>query len=128
MKQVNERTSVTLSMQFTSELGVAITPNSGRYQITDEMSDTILTPWTAFTPSTSTYDLAISQTNNQIIDSSRDTEVRIVTVVYQYDSSTKQGTGEFRYEVKNLFDVPPGILLTSTGGLVLGGTSPWVHS
>jgi hypothetical protein len=128
MKQVNERTSVTLSMQFTSELGVALTPNSGRYQIVDEMSGTILTPWTAFTPTTSTYDLAISQTNNQIIDPSRDLEVRIVTIVFQYDSSTKQGTGEFKYEVKNLFDVPPGITLTSTGGFIAGGTSPWVHS
>ena len=121
MKLINERTSVVLLMQFTDENGHAVIPDSGEYQITDELSGTVLTSWTSFDPVATSYSLAINQTNNRILDDTNESEVRIVSVVVQYSSGTKQCTEEFRYEVKNLVCVPPGVHLVSSGGGIGGG-------
>ena len=122
MIQVNERSTAVLSMTFTDETKAPVIPTSARYCVLDELSGTVLSGWTSFTPTVASYDLTISQDNNRIIDDSRDTEVRIVTVVFEYYYGSKQCTGEFRYEVKNLTSVPPGIVLTCTGGAILGGS------
>jgi hypothetical protein len=121
MKVVNERTTVILSMKFTDENKNAVVPNSGEYQITDELTGTVLTSWTSFSPATATYLLTINQTNNRILDDTNETEVRIISAVTQYAASTKQCTEEFRYEVKNLVCVPPGVLLSAVGGGIGGG-------
>jgi hypothetical protein len=123
MKIVNERTSIILLMKFTDENKLAVIPNSGQYQITDELTSTILTPWTIFTPVTTSYSLAINQTNNRILDDTNESEVRVVSVVTQYSSSTKQCTEEFRYEVKNLCCVPPALVLAASGGGIGGGVA-----
>ena len=121
MIQVNERSTAVLSMTFTDESKTAVTPTSARYCIVDELSGTILTDWTAFTPSSSTHNLLLDQSNNQIIDSERDIETRIITVVFEYNSGTRQCSSEFRYEVKNLVSAPPGVILSCSGGAVIGG-------
>lgn len=121
MKIVNERTTVILSMKFTDENKLAVVPDSGEYQITDELTGTILTSWTPFTPVTTSYSLAINQTNNRILDDTNDSEVRVVSIVTQYASSTRQCTEEFRYEVRNLTSVPPGVIVAPSGGSLGGG-------
>jgi hypothetical protein len=123
MKTVNERTSVILLMKFTDENKVAVIPDSGQYQITDELTSTILTSWTSFIPITTSYSLAINQTNNRILDDTNEIEVRIVSVVTQYAGSTRQCTEEFRYEVKNLRCVPPALVLAASGGGIGGGVA-----
>ena len=121
MKLVNERTSVILLMKFTDENKLAVVPDSGEYQITDELTGTVLTSWTSFSPTATSHPLAINQTNNRILDDTNESEVRIVSVVTQYSGSTKQCTEEFKYEVKNLVCVPPGVHLISSGGGIGGG-------
>ena len=122
MKIVNERTTVILLMKFTDENGVAVIPDSGEYQITDELTGAVLTSWTPFTPTTTSYSLVVDQTNNRILDDTNDSEVRVISVVTQYASSTRQCTEEFRYEVKNLVSVPPALVLAPSGGSVGGGS------
>ena len=121
MKTINERTSIVLELNFLDENGAAVTPDSGRYQISDEQSETVLTSWTNFTPTTSSATLIIGQENNQIVDTDNDAEVRIVSVVTQ--RSSQQCTAEFKYEVKNLRDIPPNVSVVSSGGAVGGGTA-----
>ena len=121
MKIVNERTTVILLMKFTDENKVAVTPDSGEYQITDELTGTVLTSWIPFSPTTTSYSLVVDQTNNRILDDTNESEVRIISVVTRYASSTRQCTEEFRYEVKNLVSVPPGVVVAPTGGGIGGG-------
>ena len=128
MKIVNERTSVSLVMKFTDENKLAVIPDSGRYQITDELTGIILTSWADFSPIASSFSLDIDQINNKILDDSNESEVRIVTVVTQYDSNTKQCTEEFRYEVKNLVCVPPALVLAASGGGIGGGAAVIVET
>ena len=122
MKIVNERTTVVLLMKFTDENKLAVTPDNGEYQITDELTGTVLTSWAPFSPTTTSYSLVIDQTNNRILDDTNESEVRIISVVTRYASSTRQCTEEFRYEVKNLVSVPPALVLAPSGGSVGGGS------
>jgi hypothetical protein len=121
MKSVNERSTVVLVVTFSDENKALVTPTNAKYQIKDENTGTILTPWTALTVVSSSYTLVIDQNNNRIFDDSNDSEVKIVTVVSQYSTPTKQCTSEFKYEVKNLHGVPVEVVLDVTGGVIIGG-------
>jgi hypothetical protein len=121
MKPVNERSTAVLVNTFSDENKALVTPTSAKYQIKDENNGTILTPWTALTVTSSSYTLVIDQNNNRILDDSNDSEIKIVTVVFQYSTPTKQCTSEFRYEVKNLHGVPVEVVLEVSGGVVVGG-------
>lgn len=121
MKVINERTGIILVLTFIGDDGAAIVPSSGRYQISDEQSGTVLTSWTNFTPITSSVTLTIGQENNQILDYENDAEIRVVSVVTQ--RSSQQCTAEFKYEVKNLRDIPPNVTIVSAGGAVGGGSA-----
>jgi len=120
MLTVNERTSTTLSLTFADEHGAGVTPTSGKYRIDDIISGDIITGWTAFTPSTSSYDISITSLENGIIDETNDSEVRAITVIVYY-SGGKQCTSEYRYEITNLLEVPPALYVIGIGGAVVGG-------
>jgi len=122
MKQLNERTSAVLALSFTDLVGKKVVPISGKYQIVDKESGTILKVWTDFAPSLATYEININEEYNRIIDDSNNIEVRIVSIVVQY-SLNRQTTSEFWYEIINLYNIPPTIETSSTGGYSLGGTA-----
>ena len=121
MKSVNERSTAVLVITFSDENKALVTPSSAKYQIKDENTGTILTPWTALTVTSSSHTLVIDQNNNRILDDGNDSETKIVTVVSEYSSPTKQCTSEFKYEVKNLHGVPVEVVLDVTGGVIIGG-------
>jgi hypothetical protein len=120
MLAVNEQTSATLSLTFSDERGAAVIPTSGKYRIDDVATGTVITGWTAFTPTTSSYDITITSLENKILDELNDSEVRLVTVIVYYPSS-KQCTSEYRYEITNLMEVPPALYVIGRGGAVVGG-------
>lgn len=99
MDIVNEKIDSTLTASFKDEDGNPITPSSGSYRIDDD-SATEITGDTAFTPTGSSYDISISANENRILDATKSSEKRTVTVTFQYGG--KQGVEEYRYLVRNL--------------------------
>lgn len=101
MEIVNERSTSIVAMTFRDETGALVTPSAGTYQIHDAASGTEIRAETPFTPAGSTHDITITDTENRILDASRNVEERIVTIKFTYGAG-KPGTGEYRYIVKNL--------------------------
>ncbi len=101
MDKVNEKSNVKLTLTFRDEDGDAVTPDSASYRIDDEFSGDAVKADTAISPSSSTYDIVISSTENAIIDTNRVEEIKLVTVDFTYDT-TKKGSGSFNYKVINL--------------------------
>ena len=106
MESVNERTSSTLAATFRDEAGVLVIPTSGTYEIDDVDSGTVIKASTAFSPTDSTYNIAITAVENRILNALAEKELRRVTVTFIYSGG--QGTGEYFYEVKNLL----GLIVT----------------
>ena len=101
MEIVNERSTSIVSLTFRDENGSLVTPSGGSCQIHDAASGTEIRAETPFTPVGSTHDITITDTENRILDATRNVEERIVTVSFTYGTS-KKGSGEYRYCVKNL--------------------------
>ena len=101
METINEKTTAILTLTFTDEDGDAVTPSAGTYQIDDVESNTNITAKTDFTPIASTYDLEITPNENRTLDSTKNYELRRVTVTMTY-SGAKSASAEYDYKVKNL--------------------------
>jgi hypothetical protein len=121
MKTVSEYTDATLTLTFSDENGLAVTPNSGRYAVFDGGTEEMLVPWTAFTPAAATFDISIGGYYNRILDVDNESEIRVVSVELVYGS--KRAMGEYEYAVANLKHIPPSYLITSSKGAVFGGTA-----
>ena len=103
MESVYERTSSILALTFKDEAGALVVPTSGAYSIDDVDSGTIIRASTAFTPTGSTYNVIIATAENRILNALAEKELRRVTVIFLYSGG--QCTGEYFYEVKNLFGI-----------------------
>src|SRR5271157_850185 len=123
MVTVNERTSITVTLQFTDVNGNPVIPNSVNYQITDEETETVLSPWTVVNPSASSYDLQVAAGVQEIVNDCNEYEIRRISVISLYNSSTQQATGEFKYRVKNLRTVFENNEIVGSGGAVGGGSA-----
>lgn len=104
--EINERTSLTLTVSFFDEDGVAVTPDSATYRI-DSLQGTrgtVVLAATAISPLSTTADLEITSDQNQIIRQRNAFEIKVVTVEFNYGVG-KHGTAEYRYKVLNLYGV-----------------------
>jgi hypothetical protein len=106
MRKYNEQSSVTLTMEFTDELGLPGTPTEATYAIYNVTEDQEVKAETSIPVTSSTYDLLIKTDDNKIIDRANEEEEICVTFqwTYPYD---KGGTKEFRYLLKNLKQIDP---------------------
>jgi hypothetical protein len=106
MYEVNERTTMILTVAFFDEDNVAVVPVSSKYRIDDTGSGTAIVGSTTMTPLGTTYALTITEEQNYIVGISHLYETRRVTVDFRYGAgSAKRGTNEYIYKVKNLFGV-----------------------
>lgn len=103
MDVVNEKTSCIVTASFLDENELAVTPDSFTYRIDDVLSGTAIVGITVIVPGATTYDIAVTSTQNRIINSRKDLETRLVTVEFNY--SGRHGTAEYRYQVKNLKEI-----------------------
>jgi hypothetical protein len=122
MYQINEGVTALLTATFLNEAGNPAVPTGGKFQISDADSGTVIAPWEAFTPTTASQNMIILEQYNLILDSTKTSEVRVITVVVQY-SGAKQSVAEYRYEVLNLMDMPPNLNVSGSQGEVIGGTA-----
>jgi hypothetical protein len=79
--------------------GVLVAPNTLRYRLDCETTQTNLIPWTAISAS-STVDLTIASTFNAIVNAANDVETKVVTVQANYGTST-QLNKRYAYDVLN---------------------------
>ncbi len=96
----NELSQVQVTAQPRDTTNAPYTPTTARYRVDDCRSGTQLVDWTTLTPSTS-MTITIPGTANAIIDSTRQTEVKTVTVQLDQGLST-QHMSDYTYQVKNL--------------------------
>lgn len=103
---VYEKNTYRIRASFTDDSGAAVTPTSGSYRVDDITSNALveIIDTTAFTPSTTYYDIIIPSSSNVLIDQSREEETRLVTVIFSYGSG-RQGAGKYEYTLKNLKSV-----------------------
>lgn len=104
--EINERTSLILTVSFFDEDEVAVTPDSATYRI-DSLQGTrgtAVLAATTISPLSTTADLEITSDQNQIIRQRNAYEIKVVTVEFDYGSG-KHGTAEYRYKVLNLYGV-----------------------
>lgn len=106
LNEVNERTSLTLTVSFFDENEVAVTPDSATYRIDSMQGNrgTAVLAATAISPLSTTADLEITSNQNQIIRQRNPFEIKVVTVEFNYGGG-KRGTAEYRYKVLNLYGV-----------------------
>ena len=104
--EVNERTSLTITVSFFDEDSNPVTPDAATYRI-DFPPRTSILPATAFPTLDDAVDLEITSDQNRIFKERQESEVHEVTVEFDYTavSGTKHGTARYRYRVINLYDV-----------------------
>ena len=100
---VNEKSNMALTVSFFDDTGAAVVPDSATYRIDDLTSSTSILAPTALTPAT-VVTIQITSAQNAILNSANQFEDRVITVEFVY-ATTKRGTDEYRYEVRNLYGV-----------------------
>ncbi len=101
--EINEQTTLFLTISFFDQDNLPVVPDSATYRIDDVLSGTVILADTALTLA-SVVEVIITQAQNAIIASVNPVETRIVTVEYNYGGSY-HGTDEYRYYVKSLAGV-----------------------
>lgn len=101
---VNELSSSWLSVSFFDRLGAAAAPSSITCRIDCTTTGTAIRASTAVTPA-ATVEIAITPTENRIINTANATERRRVTVIAVYGGAD-QLTEQIDYDVRNL---APGV-------------------
>jgi hypothetical protein len=101
---VNEGTTLLLDLAWYDDADVAVTPSSASYRIDDDASGAAVLASTSITGLSTTNTIVVTHTQNLMVNAANATEERIVTLTWTYGAS-RQGTDEFRYLIKNLWDV-----------------------
>lgn len=95
---VNEGSSLTVNLAFVNESGVATAPTTLSYVVTDE-SGTVIVPTTVLNPA-ALVTMTISGGVNQILDTSNQSEIRVLTATATYGATVS--TAEYVWTLVNL--------------------------
>ncbi len=102
MSEVNERTTLIVTVAFSDEDDLPVIPESASYRIDDVGSGTAVRDSTAIAPLSSSVDIEWEPSDTSILDETHTRETRRMTVTWLYDSSTKQGSAEYLVDIINL--------------------------
>lgn len=105
MQTVNENTTLVIELAFRDENNVPSTPTVLSYSLYNYTASTIVKDASTITVTGSTQDLEISHSYNSILNPDNLQEMMLLTVDFTYDT-TKHGTSEYRYLVRNLKKIP----------------------
>lgn len=101
MISVNERTTAYLSVTFRDKAGDPAAPTAVQYRIDCTTTGQAVRGMTAVTPA-SAVEITLTADDNAIRVNANRSEIRRVTVVASYGSSTDQVTSEHDYSVTNM--------------------------
>ena len=102
---VNEQTTMLVDVYFWDEDGVAVTPDSATYRLDNAETGSLILAATSMGAMATMKTLNITPAQNAILDASHRFETHVVTVDWTYNT-TRHGTDEYRYTVKNLIGIP----------------------
>jgi hypothetical protein len=104
LDEFNERSTCVIRVSFFDEDNVAVTPDTATYRIDDELNRRNIQPATAIGSLSTFADLEITSDQNFIIKPRAKSEIRTVTVEFNYGAG-KHGTAQYRYRLLNLYGV-----------------------
>ena len=105
MYQVNERTTLIVTVAFYDEDDVLVVPSAATYRIDDVASLTSIVPLTNFPSLASQVAITITSAQNAILDSDHEYEVRKLTIQFNYGSPKKHGTDEYLFRIRQLYGI-----------------------
>jgi hypothetical protein len=116
--ECNERSTFPVTVTFLDEDGAAVVPTAATYRLDDEGNRRNIQPATNFPSLATSVDLWITSDQNFIIRSRSQSEIRTLTVEFDYESTNgpAHGTAQYRYRLINLYgvvDVPSASLSPS---------------
>jgi hypothetical protein len=104
MQEVNEKCTAIITAAFVDENGDDVTPDSGTYEIHDVATGTEILAATALPSLAASIDITVTAAQNALTNTNKRFEKHRMTVKYVY-STTKAGTAEFDWLIKNLSQV-----------------------
>jgi hypothetical protein len=104
MDIVNENSTRDIEVSFTDPAGVACTPESGSYKLTDEDSLEVIVEETDLVFEDSTITITIQADENIILNADNEYEIRVLTIKWFY-SGGREENEEYKFKVKNLLGV-----------------------
>jgi hypothetical protein len=104
LDEFNERATTFITVTFTDEDGIPVTPDAATYRIDDEASRTNVQAATSVSPLSTSVDLEITSEQNAILRPRKPFEIRTVTVEFDYGAG-KHGTAQYKYKLLNLYGV-----------------------
>ena len=99
----NEKSTVMVTVAFKDEDGVAVTPSAATYRLDAVTEGHTILAATAIGSLSTSVSLHITSAQNAALSAAPFSE-RCLTVEYDY-GTTKHGTAEYRYKIKNLIGV-----------------------
>src|SRR5689334_1340788 len=102
LDQWNEKSTMPLVVSFFDDSGAPVTPNTATYRIDDQMSGTAILASTSITGLSTVNELIVTSTQNRILNDANVQELRSITVEFDYNGSTRHGTAEYVYALKNM--------------------------
>jgi len=117
--ETTERSTFPITVSFLDENAVAATPTAATYRLDDEASKVNLVPVTAISPLSTAVDIWITSDQNRIIRPRSKSEIRTLTVEFDYESENgpAHATAEYKYKLVNLYgvlDVPSASMSPSS--------------
>lgn len=103
LDEVNERSSFSVTAAFTDEDGDPVTPTAATVRIDDERSKTEIRGTQALSSLAEEMTIEISSGENRILKTRSKSEIRIVTLEWDYDGGAKHGVEQYRYRLLNLY-------------------------
>lgn len=104
LDEVNERSTYLITVSFFDEDDDPVTPGAATYRIDDQQRRTNILPATAISPLNTTAEIEITSEQNAILRSRAESEIRTVTIEYDYGSG-RHATAQYRYRLLNLYGV-----------------------
>lgn len=104
MYRVNRCTTLFVDLDFEDQDGDPVIPTAATAKIHDRDTDTVIRAAGAITGLSSSITIALSDNENEIITTSRDREVHVLTIEFDYVSilGDAHGTAEKEFMVENL--------------------------
>ena len=104
LHEINEKTTLLVTVSFFDDAGAAVTPSAATYRIHDKASGAIIVATTSLAGLSTTKEIEVTSAQNALLNQSDNTEEHILTLTFTYGSS-RQGTSEYRWAVRGLAGV-----------------------
>lgn len=105
MASVKEGSLAFLTVSFYDEHNVLTAPTSATWEVHDKGTGTVIKTATAMLPIASSYEIELSSSINDLLDSNSSEETRVVTVKASFGAD-REVNDEYEYDVLGLEYVP----------------------